>query len=66
MVFIIYIGRVSRYVRKKCYKGLRGQNFELYNSREIFVRLKKEFGKGNDKTMKIVRLKKVKQGSKMV
>ena len=36
-----YIGRVSRYVERECHEELRKWEFELCNSRSIFVRLER-------------------------
>jgi len=46
-------------------KNLKKREFELCNSRRVFNRLKKEFGNSRDnETMKVVKLKKIKQRNK--
>ena len=38
MSSIIYIGKISGYLKEKCYKRFRKWEFELYNDRGVFVR----------------------------
>ena len=67
---MLYIGKVSRYLEGECYREFRKWKFELSLSyttvREFLSDLKKEFGREDDKIIKIVELKKIEQRSKMI
>ena len=47
-------------------ENLKAENLEYRTTEEFLEDLKKEFGKGNNKTMKIVELKKVKQEDRTI
>ena len=38
--FVIYAGRISKYMEQECYGGFREWEFKLYNSKKISVRFK--------------------------
>ena len=44
--------------------GIRGSKFQI--SRKISVRIKKEFGRENEESVKVVDLKRIEQGGKMI
>jgi len=50
---------ISRYLERKYFRRLRGRDTRICNSKRIFGRLKKEFGRGDDETIKVVESKKV-------
>ena len=57
MSVVIHTRRVSRCVERECNGGFGKWKFKLYNNRRIFLAdLKKEFGGGDIKTMKVVEL----------
>jgi len=53
-------------LEENCFIRLKDRNIRICNSREIFARPKKEFGRGGDETMKVAELKKVKQESRII
>ena len=61
---VIYTRRVSRYVEEKYLGRFRSKNTGIWNSRGILVDIKKKFRKRNKKTVKVAKLKKLKQEEK--
>ena len=64
MGLVICTERVSRYMERECYEGLKRVGVWDATVRKFSSDLKEEFGEEDDEIMKIVELKKVEQGSK--
>jgi len=63
--FTVYTGRLSGYMEGECLRRSRGRNIGIYDNKRVFlVDLKKEFGGGDDETIKVAELKKVEQESR--
>ena len=66
MGFILCAERVNRYIKRKHYERSGEWKFELCDSRRIFSRFKTEVWRRVDETIKVVKLKKVEQESRIM
>ena len=55
----IYVGRISEYLEEEYFGGFRDRRTGVSISRRISCWAEKEFSGGNDKSAKVVELKKV-------
>ena len=63
---IIYVKKISRYLERKYNKRLKKRLLNYKVVENFLADLKDEFGGGDDETMKVTELKKIKQGNKMI
>ena len=63
---VICTGRISKHMEIECNRGSREWKIDICNSGKFFTDLKQEFGKGDNKTIRVAEPKKVEQGSKMI
>ena len=62
--FVICARRLSKYLERNLFGRFKGRSTRIYNSKGIMVDLKREFSGGDNETMKIAELKKLKQENK--
>jgi len=63
---VIYARKIGRCVEEEYDGESEEWEFELYNSREFLADLKEEFNRRDNKIMKVVKLKKIEQESKII
>ena len=63
MDFDLYTRRISRHLEIEHTRRFGSRRNKICNSREIFSGVKKEVWRGNDELAKVVKLKRVEQGS---
>ena len=59
MDFVIYAGRINRYIEREHIRELEGRLLEYETVREFLADIKKEFGKGDKNLVKVAELKKL-------